>query len=211
MSTSAAELTSFPRSSINSGQVSAILAAAESCFSRLGYAGASMREIADQARVSKSLLHYHFRSKEHLFVEVQIRAYERLAARVTSTVSSIQGGAERGLAAFDALFAALRDGSDLTVQAELWSAAISNEALREQVVRLREFSRELLVGSVERILGADGAKLPTGPEGAADLVWATLNGLAIARSYGEPTERMERCIATLRALVGAALARGQRR
>jgi AcrR family transcriptional regulator len=211
MLTVSSEPASFPRSSIDSGQVGAILAAAEGCFSRLGYAGASMREIAEHAGVSKSLLHYHFRSKEHLFVEVQIRAYERLAARVTSAVSSIEGGAERGLAAFDALFAALREGTDLTVQAELWAAAISNEALRDQVVRLREFSRDLLVRSVERILGSDGEKLPTGPEGAADLVWATLNGLAISRSYGEPEERIERCIRTLRALVAAALARRERR
>lgn len=189
------------------GQVETILAAAEGCFSRAGYAGASMREIAEQAGVSKSLLHYHFQSKEHLFVEVQIRAYERLAARVTQAVAKVANGSERGLLAFDAAFDALRANGDLATQAELWAGALSNPKLRVHVVRLREFFRELLVSSIEQVLGPDRERLPMSVEAAADLVWATLNGLGIASAFDEPEARVDRAISALRALAGVALGR----
>ncbi len=189
----------------DAGQVETILAAAEGCFSRAGYAAASMREIAEHAGVSKSLLHYHFQSKEHLFVEVQIRAYERLAARVTLAVSQVASGSERGLLAFDAAFDALRANGALAKQAELWAGALSNEKLRVHVVRLREFFRALLVSSIEQVLGPDRERLPMSVEAAADLVWATLNGLGIASAFGEPEARVERAIAALRALAGIAL------
>jgi AcrR family transcriptional regulator len=189
----------------DSGQVASILEAAEGCFSRSGYAGASMREIAERAGVSKSLLHYHFQSKEHLFVEVQIRAYERLARRVAAAVAPIESGEQRGLMAFDALVATLRESNDLAVQAELWAAALSNEKLRTHVVRLREFFRDLLIRSIEEILGPDLARIPVTPAQAADLVWATLNGLGIESAFGEAHERVEGAIHALRLLAGIAL------
>ncbi len=99
-----------------SAPIAGILSAAESCFARAGYEGASMREIAEVAGVSKSLLHYHFDSKEHLFVEVQIRAYNRLAARVLAAAAFVESGAERGLLAFDALFTTLREKNELATQ-----------------------------------------------------------------------------------------------
>ena len=44
-----------------------ILSAARRVFSRAGYEGARMQEIADEAGVNKALLHYYFRSKSQLF------------------------------------------------------------------------------------------------------------------------------------------------
>jgi AcrR family transcriptional regulator len=188
------------------GQVSAIVEAAEGCFSRGGYAGASMREIAEHAGVSKSLLHYHFQSKEHLFVEVQIRFYERLGERIAAAVAPIASGERRGLAAFDALFEVLRSSEDLATQAELWAGALADPKLRLHVVRLREFFRGMLVVRIHEILGPDAGRLPISAEAAADLIWATLNGLGIEAAFGEPSERIERAIATLRVLTALLLA-----
>ena len=47
-----------------------ILQAAREVFIRKGMDGARMQEIADEAGINKALLHYYFRSKEHLFKEV---------------------------------------------------------------------------------------------------------------------------------------------
>lgn len=44
-----------------------ILTAAQSVFLKKGLAGARMQEIADKAKINKSLLHYYFRSKNKLF------------------------------------------------------------------------------------------------------------------------------------------------
>ncbi len=47
-----------------------ILEAAREVFLRVGYEGARMRDIAEQAEVNKGLLHYYFKTKKALFLEV---------------------------------------------------------------------------------------------------------------------------------------------
>lgn len=47
-----------------------ILQAAKQIFHEHGFAGARMQEIADEAEINKSMLHYYFRSKDRLFQEV---------------------------------------------------------------------------------------------------------------------------------------------
>ncbi|MBP7652990.1 TetR/AcrR family transcriptional regulator [Candidatus Dependentiae bacterium] len=44
-----------------------ILEAAKKIFSKKGYDGARMQEIADEAKINKACLHYYFRSKDKLF------------------------------------------------------------------------------------------------------------------------------------------------
>lgn len=56
----------------------AILAAAERVFGTHGYAGASMRQIAEEAGVAQALLHYHYASKDRLYEAV----FERRSAAI---------------------------------------------------------------------------------------------------------------------------------
>ncbi|MEM1134659.1 MAG: TetR/AcrR family transcriptional regulator, partial [Bacteroidota bacterium] len=44
--------------------------AAKKIFTQKGFAGARMQEIADEAKINKSMLHYYFRSKELLFEKI---------------------------------------------------------------------------------------------------------------------------------------------
>lgn len=60
------------RQQVASTRFEAILDAAESVFAS-GYAGASMREIAERAGVAQALIHYHFDTKEKLFEAVVAR------------------------------------------------------------------------------------------------------------------------------------------
>ncbi len=53
----------------------AILNAAIEVFARKGYAGSSIREICQAAGVTKPVLYYHFRSKEHLYQELMIDCF----------------------------------------------------------------------------------------------------------------------------------------
>ena len=59
------------------GVSAAILDAAYRCLARHGYAAVSMRQIAREAGVALSQLHYYFRSKEHLLIEVMRRTTEQ--------------------------------------------------------------------------------------------------------------------------------------
>lgn len=187
--------------------VKAILGAAECCFWGKGYEAASMREIAEAAKVSKSLLHYYFRSKEHLFLEVQIRVCNRLAARLAEAVEG-ETTSERGLFALDTAFQVLRKEGELPVQAEIWARALSNDRMRSHVVRLREHLRKLMIRTIERILGPAAASLPFGLEAAADLVWATFWGLGLQNAFDEDPGRVERAFDAFRRIAAAVLAPG---
>jgi AcrR family transcriptional regulator len=54
-----------------------ILNAAMELFAQHGYAGCSIREICKQAGVTKPVLYYHFRSKEHLYQELMLDIFNQ--------------------------------------------------------------------------------------------------------------------------------------
>jgi len=65
-----------------------IYSAAKQIFLKKGLQGARMQEIADEAGINKSLLHYYFRTKEKLFQEI----FEETATKLfTSVISSLEG------------------------------------------------------------------------------------------------------------------------
>ena len=55
----------------------AILNAAIQLFARKGYAASSIREICQAAGVTKPVLYYHFRSKEHLYHELMLDIFNQ--------------------------------------------------------------------------------------------------------------------------------------
>lgn len=65
-----------------------IFEAASRVFQRKGYAGARMQEIADEADINKSMLHYYFRSKEKLFKKVYQRELSRFFPVVFGVMDS---------------------------------------------------------------------------------------------------------------------------
>jgi AcrR family transcriptional regulator len=61
------------RSKPKGGSREAILRAAERLFAREGYDRCSIRQISERSGVNQGLVHYHFKSKENLFVEMFMR------------------------------------------------------------------------------------------------------------------------------------------
>ena len=55
----------------------AILNAATRLFAQKGYAGSSIREICKAAAITKPVLYYHFRSKEHLYEELLLDIFNQ--------------------------------------------------------------------------------------------------------------------------------------
>ena len=68
--------------SLNSTTEERILEAAKKVFHCKGYDGARMQEIADEAGVNKSLVHYYFRNKDNLFQAVFEDAFASLIAKL---------------------------------------------------------------------------------------------------------------------------------
>jgi len=59
-----------------------IFDAALKVFHKKGLAGARMQEIADEAGINKSMLHYYFRSKEQLFSQVFLLSFKKFMGSV---------------------------------------------------------------------------------------------------------------------------------
>ena len=65
-----------------------ILNAAKKVFLNKGLDGTRMQEIADEAGINKSLLHYYFRTKEKLFDAVFTDAFQQFIPKVSEVMAS---------------------------------------------------------------------------------------------------------------------------
>jgi AcrR family transcriptional regulator len=118
-----------------------MLDAAVEVFSRRGYHGASMDEIAEAAGISKPMLYAYLGAKEELFTACLRREGERLVAALVTTFSPADGTSLdrrlwQGLRAFFTFVAAHRDGWAVLYQqarGEARFAAVLGE-LRERVI-----------------------------------------------------------------------------
>ncbi|VTU46353.1 HTH-type transcriptional repressor KstR2 (plasmid) [Variovorax sp. SRS16] len=59
-------------------------------FAARGYAGTSLRDIAEEARVTKAALYYHFPNKEALYEQIVVDSLQALIDRVSEAV--VQAG-----------------------------------------------------------------------------------------------------------------------
>ena len=66
-----------------------ILAAAEAVFAARGFAGASTRDIAGRAGVNISSLHYHWASKETLYIAVFHDVFDRLTEVLRAALTRV--------------------------------------------------------------------------------------------------------------------------
>jgi len=80
---------------INENRESQILEAAKNIFTRKGYDGTSMQEIADQANISKSMLHYYFRSKDKLFEKIFSETFNKFLSQIALFLSEDIGIVEK--------------------------------------------------------------------------------------------------------------------
>ncbi|MCD6397906.1 MAG: TetR/AcrR family transcriptional regulator [Spirochaetaceae bacterium] len=68
------------------GSEEKILTAAFSVFLKNGKAGARMQEIADEAGVNKSLLHYYFHSKEKIYLAVLKDVVQKIIMKIVENL-----------------------------------------------------------------------------------------------------------------------------
>jgi AcrR family transcriptional regulator len=185
-----------------------ILASAEQCFQRTNYAGVTLREIAEHAGVSKSLLLYHFDSKDHILSELQLRVHTRIARTVADAARRAGGPPDqRARVALRSLLAALRERNDLAAHALLGARALANDRLAGHVRRVRRELRALVHRTLRDIVGelAD-PQMALSLDAAADLLWAALTGLAVQAALDGDAD-LERGFESLGVVVSLALTR----
>ena len=115
----------------------AILDAAERLFLERGFAGASMSEIAKISRVTKSLIHHHFGSKDALWREIKRRRFASYHAQQTALFASGGPSATLLRESMRVYFRFLRDNPE-TVRLMSWVQLEGDRELTEMIQELRD-------------------------------------------------------------------------
>ena len=146
----AAQTTARAERRLDSDKAKRIVAAMRASVARRGAAGSTFDHVAQEAGVSRGLLHYYFGSKERLLVEVvrhdadvRVQAIEerlRDADSLDAIVQALVWGLEQFVA---------EDAGSHAVIHELLSAARRNDEIREELAalyrRVRSEVAEILV------------------------------------------------------------------
>ncbi len=161
-----------------------ILTAASRIFGRSGFKGASMGAVAEEAGVSKGLLHYHFRSKEHLLIEAQRATFRHIHRRFSERTQRGERGLGPALAAFDAMWHSIRDlrmGAPFLV--ETLSLAAKEGPLGEKMDVFYKESTALLEDGIRKVFDDELDALTVPPERMAVLIRICLEGLVMELAH----------------------------
>jgi len=115
----------------------AILRAALECFSRKGFRGVSLEEVAGAAGVSKGLIFYHFRSKEDLFCLLVKELRDRLAGRMEAALERRETAREKLVAVVSA-YLGLSENERRLWRLVLHEVATLGGGLREILAECRQ-------------------------------------------------------------------------
>jgi AcrR family transcriptional regulator len=194
--------TAFKRANLDNKTVRRILAAALELWTREGYHGASLKEIADAAGVAKSLLHYHFASKEHLLAELQAVYFRKVSAEVRERIARRKPSVEGALAVMDEVFEiVIESAQQFPFALEIWRAAQQSPAVRE---RLEAFEREinrLFREGVNAALGPFTSRLRIPPDRMADLLQVAFGGFELRLFLHPDVKKLRRTYEDFKLLV----------
>ena len=153
-----------------------ICRAAAAVIAEHGFAGATMRLVAEQAEVSTGMLNHHFSNRMDMLEETLIYVSRRLQAREAAIVEAAEPGEPR----LRALIRGLTPESPEVAETwRVWIAAygasVSSERLREVLGRRNDHWYDILERTLEGMVPPDArATIP--------IVWevdALINGLII--------------------------------
>lgn len=176
-----------------------ILRASAECFSKNGFNGTTMDQIAKKARVSKGALYWHFKSKEELFVKLKeqriIQAMETLEKLYTS-LGTFDSKLAKG---FELSFSSLtpRQRKKARLNMEFWVAApkISglSKILNDQYNRLQA----LLQSTIEEAIVKGELRKEIDSKSLSAILIATLDGLELHWAILEKNFDWQKIHATL--------------
>jgi len=169
-----------------------ILKAAAHLFGEEGYQGATMKAVAHAAGVSKGLLHYHFRSKEHLLIEAQRAAFKQIHDRFEVKFQKGDAGLETALEGLDMLWESVRDLRAWTpFMVETMSLTSQEQPVRRLLDDFYTESMDLLTRGISKTFADDEAHLSVPPHRLAWMVRTTLHGLVVELAYARSSNDLQ--------------------
>jgi len=198
--------TEFKEVNLENESVQRILAAALACWSRDGYHGSSLKDIAAEAGVAKSLLHYHFSSKEHLLIELQAHTHRRVANQIRERLKARGPSIEGALEALDQCWEALAaDAGHFPFTLEVWRASLSNGPIRERLEAFRAEMQQLIYQGIVDALGPYTKQMTLAPDRLARLLMVAFEGFSLHLWLSGEQQRLRRVFEDFKMLVRRAV------
>ncbi len=177
-----------------------ILKAGIGLFARRGFHETSMSEVAREAKVSKALIFWHFKTKEELFLAVLNRLLEPYFIDFAEEVGILDERAQlRKLVQSYLLFIRDNAASVRFFLGQLLHGEKVPEELATQVMKLYDAYRELMIGIVRRAQDKNLCSRDIAPEAAAGFMVSALNGSLIGFLFttGGTTDELDRAVTML--------------
>ena len=158
-----------------------IVEAMRASVAERGIVGSTFDHVANEAGVSRGLLHYYFGSKERLLVEVVRRESDVRIERLEEAI----GGAASAEDVLDALVRSfeewLGDGPAPVMIYEMLTLAQRNDEIAAQLAELGRRTRSHLAEALELKQDTDVLSLRIEPELAAMFLFALADGVMVRR------------------------------
>ncbi|MGH7950168.1 MAG: TetR/AcrR family transcriptional regulator [Candidatus Binataceae bacterium] len=157
-----------------------ILHAAMRLFASRGFHETSMSEVAREARVSKALIFWHFKTKEELFLAVLNRLLEPYFIDFAEETSALDERAQI-LKLVESYFRFVRENASSIrfFLAQLLHDEHASETLTDQVMKLYTGYRAMLVELIDAAQHKGQCSRRFEPATAAGFLLSALNGLMI--------------------------------
>jgi AcrR family transcriptional regulator len=162
-------------------KVQRIIEAAASAMRREGYAGTSMKDIAQEAGIAQGLIHYYFRSKDDLVMAVLKQACNEMLSETQEAFRKAEGGPlERVWPTLEAARERTRHRPEMwRLFFELLPLSFNNPGLRAQ---FEDVYDKIITGTLEMIQEVNAqipTPLPVEAEHFARVITATIDGIAV--------------------------------
>jgi AcrR family transcriptional regulator len=166
-----------------SPRVVQILDAASRCFAREGLANTSVQQIAVEAGLTKSMIHYYFESKQVLILELQAFVHERYFRRVQQKLEQLAAAAlptdQRLQETLWEVFDAVSDKQFLRLQLELMAEAGRDPYMKSRMKLAQDRARSFIESGAEQVVDPSGATAFRLPPSLAFLLSSVILGIRV--------------------------------
>ncbi len=199
-----------PRPVVAPERRAAIVRATVRCLARDGYAGLTMKRVAAEAGLSPGVLHYYFRDKRAILASAAATVMADLDRRVATEARGARDARGRLRALLRAcLEVATASREFWTVFIELWGEALHDRELARLNRHTYARARRLLAAGVARGTAA-GAFRRVGPDEAAAVILAVVDGLSLQLTFEPTLMPLGRAVRLAEEALGAYLAPARR-
>lgn len=159
-----------------------IVAAAQHCLRERGYEATSIKDIAAQAGVAPGLVHYYFKDKAELLVEVVRTLDKRYHAEVEGVTLEVPPG-NKLHTVMAAAYERYSQPDWYRLLFPLLGVGLQNEQIGREVAELFERARRQIL-SISSVVGSDlGAPPSTDYETLSSVILAFCEGMAIQAPF----------------------------